>query len=108
MGRESTADLAIVDPMMSRRHFEIAPQGGRLQIRDLGSRNGTKVNDRTITAATVAESDVVSAGLTAFRIDVEEAAPEGPHKRETPAVGEPHDIENQRTWQVPEGEPPPF
>lgn len=42
VGRGS-ADLALDDPDASRRHVEITRSGGRLLVRDLGSKNGTRL-----------------------------------------------------------------
>jgi DNA-binding NtrC family response regulator len=39
----------LVDPRMSRRHAEIGRDGERWVIRDLGSRNSTRVNGRPVT-----------------------------------------------------------
>jgi Nif-specific regulatory protein len=44
IGRESSNDLWISDPALSRRHCLLIPLGGQFTIRDLKSRNGTLVN----------------------------------------------------------------
>ncbi|MEM7028934.1 MAG: FHA domain-containing protein [Chloroflexota bacterium] len=43
-GRETDNDITIVDPMISRYHFQISYEDGRWILSDLGSVNGTKVN----------------------------------------------------------------
>lgn len=47
-GRESTSDIHISDPRVSRRQFEIKKEAGNYYIIDLGSINGTLVNDLVI------------------------------------------------------------
>jgi transcriptional regulator with PAS, ATPase and Fis domain len=44
LGRGRVGDLLLDDACMSRRHAEIAHDGSRWLIRDLGSRNGTAVD----------------------------------------------------------------
>jgi pSer/pThr/pTyr-binding forkhead associated (FHA) protein len=49
IGRNSECDIPLNNPLVSRRHVEILPQDdGRFSIRDLGSLNGTRVDDQTI------------------------------------------------------------
>lgn len=48
---ESLADACIaLDRYVSRRHARLRSQQGRLMLADLQSRNGTRVNDRPVTA----------------------------------------------------------
>lgn len=49
IGRNSTNDIFIPDKPVSRKHAEIYLEAGEFYIRDLGSRNGTLVNDRETT-----------------------------------------------------------
>src|SRR5258708_21086236 len=44
IGRESSNDLCITDAALSRRHCLLMPKSEQFAIRDLGSRNGTRVN----------------------------------------------------------------
>lgn len=49
VGRNPEVDLQLVHPMVSRRHAEIAMEDdGGFLVRDLGSRNGTVVNDELV------------------------------------------------------------
>ncbi len=58
------------DPEISRRHARVSRgDDGRLQIRDLGSANGTFVNDERIDAPRVLEvGDVIRLGKTVLKV----------------------------------------
>jgi class 3 adenylate cyclase len=78
------ADLVIDDPSVSRRHAVFRLTGEALELEDLGSRNGTKVNGEQITAArTLRPGDSVELGGTVIAIEslsdeTPEVEPEGP------------------------------
>lgn len=48
LGRAPTNRIAVPDEVCSRNHCEVFQSGGRWLVRDLGSRNGTKVQGQTI------------------------------------------------------------
>jgi len=52
LGRGDGCDLQLLDAKASRRHAEVWIAGGSVRIRDLGSANGLKVNDKRITEVT--------------------------------------------------------
>ncbi len=63
VGRSRTCDVPIKDPSVSRRHAELAPGGGKIQVRDLGSSNGTFVNGQRVTeSAELADGDTLALG----------------------------------------------
>ncbi|WP_147261923.1 FtsK/SpoIIIE domain-containing protein [Blastococcus sp. TF02A-26] len=45
VGRGSTADVAVDDADVSRRHVAVEVSGGRVWIRDMGSANGSRLDD---------------------------------------------------------------
>jgi pSer/pThr/pTyr-binding forkhead associated (FHA) protein len=51
LGRVGNVDLALDDADVSRRHVELVRKGGQLRVRDLGSKNGTRLGDRTLDRA---------------------------------------------------------
>src|SRR4051794_29513197 len=68
IGREGN-DVNLMDPEVSRRHAAIRDQGGSLAIEDLGSTNGTFVNDQRISVVTVLnDGDTVRLGNTVWAI----------------------------------------
>ncbi len=48
IGRDPAADISIVDQGISRKHARVAKKDGKVQIFDLGSANGTFINDKKI------------------------------------------------------------
>jgi pSer/pThr/pTyr-binding forkhead associated (FHA) protein len=60
IGRGDEADLQLSHPLVSRRHAEVSlSDDGIFQVKDLGSRNGTLVNDEPLyEASRQAEGEV--------------------------------------------------
>ena len=52
VGRAPGCTVLLDDPTVSSRHARLSPQGGRLVLDDLGSRNGTLVNGRRVKGPT--------------------------------------------------------
>jgi len=51
IGRDDACELHLDDPMISRRHAEVSHSEGLWWIQDLGSRNGTKLDDHLVKRA---------------------------------------------------------
>ncbi|OFK22230.1 DUF3662 and FHA domain-containing protein [Olsenella sp. HMSC062G07] len=65
IGREGVpGGIVLRDPNVSRRHAELSFDGRSWHIADLGSTNGTLVNDVDVRVATLCDGDVVTVGLT--------------------------------------------
>jgi transcriptional regulator with GAF, ATPase, and Fis domain len=62
IGRESTNHLWVPDPALSRRHCVITGEGDQFVIRDLGSRNGTRVNGVPVEQHELRHQDYISLG----------------------------------------------
>jgi two-component system response regulator AtoC len=61
IGRGEGADVRLLDSSVSRAHARISMSGGRAEIVDLGSQNGTKVNgERIVGARPLLSGDVVT------------------------------------------------
>lgn len=68
LGRECDG-LLIDDPMLSRRHLAIFPIGERVHLEDLGSRNGTTIDDVAVSATVTLEAGrTVRAGSTTISL----------------------------------------
>jgi predicted component of type VI protein secretion system len=70
VGREPSLPLHLdEDTQVSRRHARIAVQGGAVTVEDLGSTNGTYVNEQPISAPrTLSPGDKVRIGLTVIEL----------------------------------------
>lgn len=66
VGRGEDVHARIDDKEMSRRHFVISPKGSGYVIQDQNSQNGTLVNGRRVTEATLKPNDAIRAGQTQF------------------------------------------
>lgn len=67
VGRESSNDIVISHELLSRRHAKLRLEGGECVIEDLGSTNGTYVNNRQINRPVgLKVGDVVKFGKQAF------------------------------------------
>jgi DNA-binding winged helix-turn-helix (wHTH) protein len=67
LGREGPGVILLNSTTVSRRHVRIAIDAGAVIVEDLGSKNGTYVNDRRIEAPTpVLEGDQVRIGSLLF------------------------------------------
>lgn len=70
IGRHPDNTLPIVDEKASRFHCEIVPDGaGGLVVRDLGSRNGTRVNEQKVTQSPLFAGDVIGVGGHEFLVE---------------------------------------
>jgi len=72
VGRGAEADLQLSDTGVSRRHAELRivrvtagdARGERVELHDLGSTNGTRVNGQLVTAATLTDGDSIMIGTS--------------------------------------------
>lgn len=63
IGRESSNQIILKDNFVSRRHAElIISDNGEVLLRDLGSSNGTFVNDKRINECFLKQGDIVKCG----------------------------------------------
>jgi pSer/pThr/pTyr-binding forkhead associated (FHA) protein len=69
VGREGSGIALGFDTGASRRHASFSATPGGVIVSDLGSTNGTFVNDQQIQAATISKGDTVRIGITTFRVE---------------------------------------
>ena len=68
IGRSSKSDIRIDEESVSRNHCRIKRTGNKaITIRDLGSTNGTYVNDRQRDEVVLRDGDLVKVGRTIFK-----------------------------------------
>lgn len=84
VGRSSTNGLQILDPTVSKEHAEFTLDKGRWSVRDLGTRNGTRVNGRSAEQPTpLLVGDMLEVGRVMLRVgsdassSIELGTPEG-------------------------------
>ena len=74
IGRESSNDLSIRDPALSRRHCVLVCEGSDYLIRDLKSRSGTFVNGVVVQENRLQHRDQISVGDSVFLLLLQEEA----------------------------------
>ncbi len=68
IGRDGRADIQIIDEQTSREHAVVRVHPRFVEIEDLGSTNGTKVNDSYIEDSTVlSDGDILKVGSVHFK-----------------------------------------
>lgn len=77
IGRRPDNDLVMRDEKCSGHHAEVVVEDGRHVLRDLGSTNGTMIDDRRITEIALTAGDVFQLGRVrvAFRVAGEAVVP---------------------------------
>ena len=92
VGRDEGLDLTLPHQCVSKHHAEITFEDGSPMLRDLSSTNGTFVNRKRVTVATLQEGDIVHFAEFEFRVGRQtsdgEAALEKRPKRGTFALGQ--------------------
>lgn len=73
IGRADTEDVRIDDTAVSRQHAIIRRHGARWMVEDLGSRNGTRVNDARLpgfTSCPLRDGDRITIGRVTLRVSL--------------------------------------
>jgi len=66
IGRSADCTIHVPSDSVSRRHAEVLLDSRGYVVRDLGSNNGTFVNEEQVTEAKLKDGDVVRIGLTSL------------------------------------------
>jgi len=66
LGRSAQCDFVVADSSISRRHAEVRAVNGEIEVCDLGSRNGTWVDDVGISHCTVRHGQHIRFGRILF------------------------------------------
>jgi two-component system cell cycle response regulator len=67
VGRSSKCDIQIDQESISRNHSKIVNTGKSILVRDLGSTNGTYVNDEPVEEYVLRDGDLIKIGRTIFK-----------------------------------------
>lgn len=105
IGRAPTCDIMVDDAHLSRRHASVRLTDDGVSLVDLGSTNGTWVNDRRLTAPLeLADGDVIRIGRTELRFFDPGLARTDPVGLRFAALGRDH---HRPTLPLPVGSPVP-
>ena len=77
VGRDAISDISITDTRMSRQHAMILYFAPNFYLKDLGSTNGTLVNDKRIKQSVINNEDKIRLGSTLLEFivsDIESGA----------------------------------
>ena len=68
IGRSAGAQFIVDAPLVSRLHCQLTATADALQVKDLGSTNGTFVNGKRITASALRDGDRMTVGRVEFTV----------------------------------------
>ncbi|APR88592.1 Nitrogen regulation protein NtrC [Minicystis rosea] len=68
IGADAGADVVLTDPSVSRRHCSVRPTPQGFEVKDLGSRNGTFLDNISVTRAIVPVGAVIRVGSTLLQL----------------------------------------
>jgi len=72
IGRDRDAHVPLKDPLVSRQHAVILFREGNFLLRDLGSTNGTQMNNTSIKEADLRHGDTFRVGDTVLQFVLED------------------------------------
>jgi two-component system cell cycle response regulator len=70
LGRDSAADITVSDQSISRKHATVTKEKGKVYLTDLGSSNGTYINDKKVAAGekvALVKEDMIKLGNSIFK-----------------------------------------
>jgi hypothetical protein len=67
IGKDASCTVVLHDEYLSSRHIEIVQRDGMWLLRDLGSSNGTMVNDKSVTQHELVDSDFIGIGNSVIK-----------------------------------------
>lgn len=73
IGRGRGTTIMLPHPLVSRQHCELFEANGKLMVRDMGSLNGTFVNNQRITESVIEPGELLTIGAVTFRAAYEVA-----------------------------------
>lgn len=82
-GRDST--IMLRHPLVSRLHCELFETDGQLMVRDLGSLNGTFINNQKITESALPPGELLTVGTVTFRAVYDALDSQSPPAAASPA-----------------------
>jgi predicted component of type VI protein secretion system len=86
IGRGKGTTIMLAHPLVSRQHCELYEADGQLMVRDLGSLNGTFVNNQKISEAPLPPGELLTIGTVTFRAVYESQGEVSPPKGPAPQL----------------------
>src|SRR5262249_31397456 len=68
--RKDYCDLCFPDPSVSKRHVRLVRRGGKVELFDAGSRNGTMLNGKGVKHADLVPGDVIQIGKISLELEI--------------------------------------
>jgi S-DNA-T family DNA segregation ATPase FtsK/SpoIIIE len=79
VGRDPGCDLIVDDARVSARHLRLSPATDHVQVEELGSSNGTRLDGRSVTSRAIArDGDLLELGSSSATVRLRRAAPVDP------------------------------
>ncbi len=73
LGRKKECDIRVPVPSVSREHCEVRVENGKVMVRDLGSSNGTYVNQQRVQEAELTAGQLLGIGPAVFVVRIDGA-----------------------------------
>jgi DNA-binding CsgD family transcriptional regulator len=86
VGRSRRCDLVVDHPSVSRRHAAFQVEGARVSVTDLGSLNGTYIDNQPVRSRSIVRGQNVRLGRVSFHLGVE-CSENGVQKAEVEETG---------------------
>jgi pSer/pThr/pTyr-binding forkhead associated (FHA) protein len=87
VGRHPECDVRLEYPSISRRHCCLATAYDRVTLRDLGSRNGVRVNGLRVEETILRQGDELAIGAILFRVELPQPVAPSPPAAAAPSPG---------------------
>ena len=71
VGRDDECTVRVPEASISRKHCELAIEGERARVKDLGSSNGTYVNGDRVKEVFLGPGDILTIGRVNFRVQID-------------------------------------
>src|SRR5262245_51848490 len=75
LGRNPTNDFRVSDPSISSFHAELMVEGEEIKVRDLGSTNGTFIDDQKIQEGDLKPANILRLGNVRFQLEEVQVTP---------------------------------
>ena len=85
VGRNPTNDFRIADPSVSSFHAELTVENGKIKVRDLGSTNGTYIDEERVEEGLIGSSNTLRLGKVRVQIEEVLVSPACPVPEAKPA-----------------------